>query len=88
MDGTETHPSSKDKKLMNEMSRVWFSDELFSDYQYDATQDSILLIDENGVHLSAQDWDRTENKGIDAKLRNGRLSGLKDQGILMNYLQD
>ncbi|MDE1225396.1 carboxylesterase family protein [Vibrio aestuarianus] len=88
MDGTETHPSSKDKKLMNEMSRVWFSDELFSDYQYDATQDSILLIDENGVHLSAQDWDRTENKGIDAKLRNGRLSGLEDQGILMNYLQD
>ncbi|MDE1222406.1 carboxylesterase family protein [Vibrio aestuarianus] len=88
MDGTETHPSSKDKKLMNEMSRVWFSDELFSDYQYDATQDSILLIDENGVHLSAPDWDRTENKGIDAKLRNGRLSGLKDQEILMNYLQD
>ncbi|MDE1351177.1 carboxylesterase family protein [Vibrio aestuarianus] len=88
MDGTETHPSSKDKKLMNEMSRVWFSDELFSDYQYDATQDSILLIDENGVHLSAQDWDRTENKGIDAKLRNGRLGGLEDQGILMNYLQD
>ncbi|MBD1566862.1 carboxylesterase family protein [Vibrio sp. S12_S33] len=88
MDGTETHPSSKDKKLMNEMSRVWFSDELFSDYQYDATQDSILLIDENGVHLSAQDWDRTENKGIDAKLRNGRLSGLEDQGILINYLQD
>ncbi|KOE82309.1 hypothetical protein ACS86_10665 [Vibrio alginolyticus] len=88
MDGTETHPSSKDKKLMNEMSRVWFSDELFSDYQYDATQDSILLIDENGVHLSAPDWDRTENKGIDVKLRNGRLSGLEEQGILMNYLQD
>ena len=88
MDGTETHPSSKDKKLMNEMSRVWFSDELFSDYQYDATQDSILLIDENGVHLSAPDWDRTENKGIDAKLRNGRLSGLEDQEILMDYLQD
>ena len=88
MDGTETHPSSKDKKLMNEMSRVWFSDELFSDYQYDAAQDSILLIDENGVHLSAQDWDRKENKGIDTKLRNGRLSGLEDQGILMNYLQD
>ncbi|WGK83822.1 carboxylesterase family protein [Vibrio aestuarianus] len=88
MDGTETHPSSKDKKLMNEMSRVWFSDELFSDYQYYTEQDSILLIDENGVHLSAQDWDRTENKGIDAKLRNGRLSGLKDQGILMDYLQD
>ena len=87
MDGTETHPSSKDKKLMNEMSRVWFSDELFSDYQYDET-DSILLIDENGVHLSAQDWDRTENKGIDVKLRNGRLSGLEEQGILMNYLQD
>lgn len=88
MDGTETHPSSKDKQLMNEMSRVWFSDELFSDYQYDATQDSILLIDENGVHLSEQDWDSKENKGVDPALRDGRLTGLDNLGILMNYLQD
>ncbi|CAH8242809.1 hypothetical protein VAEKB19_950001 [Vibrio aestuarianus] len=73
---------------MNEMSRVWFSDELFSDYQYDATQDSILLIDENGVHLSEQDWDSKENKGVDPALRDGRLTGLDNLGILMNYLQD
>ncbi|CAH8240126.1 hypothetical protein VAEKB19_5450004 [Vibrio aestuarianus] len=86
MDGTETHPSSKDKQLMNEMSRVWFSDELFSDYQYDATQDSILLIDEDGQIKTQEDWDMLNNEAIDPKLRNGRLQGLENMGLIGHYL--
>ncbi|WP_431786823.1 carboxylesterase family protein [Vibrio harveyi] len=87
MDGTATHPGAKDKQLMNEISRLWFSDQLFTDYQYNAAQDSVLLIDKSGAHR-AVDWDKTTNEGVDPNLRNGRLSGLEDLGILMNYLQD
>ncbi|MFA0425767.1 carboxylesterase family protein, partial [Vibrio sp. 10N.222.54.A1] len=33
-DGGEIHPTSNEKAMMNEMSRLWFSDELFQSYQY------------------------------------------------------
>lgn len=87
MDGAEMSPSKADKKVMNEMSRVWFSDDLFEAYQYKASEDAVLLIDKNGVHRSNKEWDYSANQGEDPVLRNGRLTGLEEQGILMSYLQ-
>ena len=88
LDGTSVKPNSKDKQLMNEMSRLWFSDKLFNDYQYDAAKDAVLLIDRDGINNSAPGWDKEENAGADPSLRQGRLSGLEELGILMNYLQN
>lgn len=86
MDGTEVHPSSSDKQLMNEMSRLWFSDELFNNYQYNASTDSVLVIDQDGQIKTQEDWDMLNNEAIDPKLRNGRLQGLENMGLIGHYL--
>ncbi|KDN27460.1 para-nitrobenzyl esterase [Vibrio fortis] len=85
-DGTEVRPSKKDQQLMGELSRLWFSEALFDAYRYDITQDEILLIDRNGIQSSGPDWDKFSNEGLDPALRNGRLSGLEDLGILLGYM--
>ncbi|MEZ9631022.1 carboxylesterase family protein [Vibrio breoganii] len=83
-DGSEVKPSSSDKALMNEMSRLWFSDELFDNYQYSDTTDNVLVID--GTEFSDNDttfdWDFVSNPGVDPKLRDGRLTGLEEQGVM------
>lgn len=87
MDGTELHPGSSDKQMMNEMSRVWFTDTLFNDYQYiGEDDDSVLVIDKNGINLSQPSWDRTTNEGVDPALRDGRLTGLESLGLIGHYL--
>ena len=89
MDGTEVHPSSTDKKLMNEISRSWFDETLFSDAnQYNANEDQVLVIDTDGMALSAPNWDKTKNPGKDANLRQGRLTGLENLGLLLNYMPE
>lgn len=89
MDGTETRPSSTDKKLMNEISRSWFDGTLFSDAnKYNANEDRVLVIDADGIALSDRNWDKTNNPGKDNNLRQGRLTGLKEQEILLNYMPD
>ena len=82
-DGSEVRPSSKEKALMNEMSRLWFSDELFQNYQYSDT-DNVLVIDGAGFSENSTtfDWDYVTNPGVDPKLRNGRLTGLTEQGLM------
>ncbi|OEF08561.1 carboxylesterase family protein [Vibrio genomosp. F10] len=77
LDGTEVHPSSNEVALMNQMSRLWFSDALFSDYEYSAQSDSVMVIDDAGEIGLEYDWDRYTNEGIDPELRNGRLTGLE-----------
>ncbi|GEM77791.1 carboxylesterase family protein [Vibrio superstes] len=79
-DGSEVYPSKSDKALMNEMSRLWFSDDLFNNYQYDSS-DNVLVIDGEGF-TTAPDWDYVTNPGVDPKLREGRLTGLEEQGLM------
>ena len=83
-DGSEVRPSSKDKALMNEMSRLWFSDELFEGQQYSDAADNVLVIDGAGFseNSTTLDWDYVTNPGVDPKLREGRLTGLAEEGLM------
>ncbi|PTP77149.1 carboxylesterase family protein [Vibrio splendidus] len=83
-DGSEVNPSSKEKALMNEMSRLWFRDELFQSYQYSDAADNVLVIDSAGFseNSTTLDWDYVTNPGVDPKLREGRLTGLAEQGLM------
>ncbi|CAK1771583.1 Para-nitrobenzyl esterase [Vibrio crassostreae] len=83
-DGSEVRPSSKDKALMNEMSRLWFSDELFEGQQYSDATDNVLVIDGTGFseNSTTLDWDYVTNPGVDPKLRKGRLTGLAEEGLM------
>ncbi|MFA0003702.1 carboxylesterase family protein [Vibrio splendidus] len=83
-DGSDIHPTSNEKTLMNEMSRLWFSDELFQSYQYSDAADNVLVIDGAGFseNSTTLDWDYVTNPGVDPKLREGRLTGLAEQGLM------
>ncbi|MEZ8818694.1 MULTISPECIES: carboxylesterase family protein [unclassified Vibrio] len=83
-DGGEIHPTSNEKAMMNEMSRLWFSDELFQSYQYSDATDNVLVIDGAGFsdNSTTFDWDYVTNPGVDSKLREGRLTGLAEQGLM------
>lgn len=85
LDGSAVAPSKKDKALMAQMSRLWFSDELFDNYRFDASSDSVLEFDQEGGYGLALDWDRYGNAGVDPALSSGRLLGLQELGILVNY---
>lgn len=82
-DGSEIHPTSNEKALMNEMSRLWFSEELFTNYQYSDSADNVLVIESQGFSdNTTYDWDYVTNPGFDPKLREGRLTGLTEQGLM------
>ncbi|MCW8346074.1 carboxylesterase family protein [Vibrio sp. ZSDZ65] len=83
-DGSEVRPSSKDKALMNKMSRLWFSDKLFEVQQYSDAADNVLVIDGAGFseNSTTLDWDYVTNPGVDPKLREGRLTGLAEEGLM------
>ncbi|ARD21236.1 carboxylesterase family protein [Shewanella japonica] len=83
LDGSPVSVSSKDQALMDKMSRLWFSDALFENYQYN--NDSVLLIDEDGIHTFESDWD-SKQPGTDPALRQGRLQGLEDLNLILGYL--
>ncbi|ANO34504.1 carboxylesterase family protein [Vibrio breoganii] len=82
-DGSEIHPNTGEKALMNEMSRLWFSEELFTNYQYSDSADNVLVIEAEGFSdTTTYDWDYVTNPGVDPKLRQGRLTGLEEQGLM------
>ncbi|KNH12242.1 MULTISPECIES: carboxylesterase family protein [Vibrio] len=82
-DGSEIDPTSNEKALMNEMSRLWFSEELFTNYQYSDSADNVLVIESQGFSdNTTYDWDYVTNPGVDPKLREGRLTGLTEQGLM------
>ncbi|WP_285164516.1 carboxylesterase family protein [Shewanella goraebulensis] len=83
LDGSPVSVSSKDQALMDKMSRLWFSDALFENYQYN--NDSVLLIDEDGINTFESDWD-SKQPGTDPALRQGRLQGLEDLNLILGYL--
>uniref|UniRef100_A0A5Q0THU0 Carboxylesterase family protein n=2 Tax=Vibrio algicola TaxID=2662262 RepID=A0A5Q0THU0_9VIBR len=86
VNGLKITPSNKDKALMANMSRLWFSDALFEDFQYRAESDSVLVIEESGDFSTLYEWDKRTQKGLDPELREGRLTGLSDAGILLGYM--
>lgn len=88
LDGTAVSPSKKDKALMANLSRLWFKDDLFNNYQYQTQVDSVLVIDNEGNIALEIDWDRYTQAGDDAALAKGRLSGLEDAGLLSHYLSN
>ncbi|MEH0741060.1 carboxylesterase family protein [Vibrio cholerae] len=87
VNGLEIKPSKKDKALMSTLSRLWFSDELFTDYSYDAGTDTVMIIDEQGEVSLSRHWDKNTQMGLDPQLRNGRLTGLSEANILLGYFQ-
>lgn len=86
LDGTKSFPGSNDRALMNKMSRVWFSKELFDGYRYEQASDDALVIDSDGNMQMQSDWDLNHNPGIDPQLRDGRLHGLNDLELLLHYM--
>lgn len=88
LDGTSVRPTSKDRALMNDMSRLWFSDRLFSDYTYSTQLDNVLSINSDGSLSQEVDWDSVKNAGEDTDMRNGRLQGLNDLGLTLKYIPD
>ncbi|QYJ89748.1 carboxylesterase family protein [Shewanella halotolerans] len=83
--GSKVKPSSTDQQLMNKLSRIWFSDELFTDHQYDTATDRVLTIKADGQVSPVTDWDAEQNSAQDPELRGGRLTGLEHLGLIMNY---
>lgn len=86
IDGSEIKPNSKELALMEELSRLWFSDELFYQHQYDVNQDNVLMINGAAEIVEQTNWDHTAHPGIDPKLRQGRLQGLTDLGLMIPYI--
>ncbi|ELC9520064.1 carboxylesterase family protein [Vibrio alginolyticus] len=86
LDGSNVRPGSKDKAMMNKLSRMWFSERLFEDFQYNSATDRVLLIDNDGGIQSTQDWDNAHQSGIDPKLRQGRLNGLEELGLILSHM--
>ncbi|MFS1489750.1 carboxylesterase family protein [Vibrio splendidus] len=85
LDGTAVSPSKKDKALMKNLSRFWFSDELFDGYEYEASSDNVLVIDEQGEIGAELYWDSYTQAGEDPLLNQGRLNGLEETDILVSY---
>lgn len=86
LNGKSVSPSTKDKLLMSEMSRLWFSDELFTNNQYNTASDNVLTIDTEGKISTKFDWDKQKNEGIDQMLYEGRLDGLNNLGLMLGYM--
>ncbi|QIA65707.1 carboxylesterase family protein [Vibrio astriarenae] len=88
LDGTEVSPTKKDQALMNDMSRLWFSNELFTDHNYSAQLDNVLSIDADGEISEELDWDSTHNKTTTPGFGSGRLQGLNESGLMLQYMTD
>ncbi|WP_135457852.1 carboxylesterase family protein [Vibrio echinoideorum] len=88
LDGSEVSLSSKDQALMNDMSRLWFSDNLFTDYEYSQQQDNVLFVDGDGQITIEDNWDVRFNESEDDSMLNGRLQGLNDLGLTLKYMSD
>ncbi|MBY5943973.1 carboxylesterase family protein [Photobacterium rosenbergii] len=82
--GEKIYPNKQDRELMNTMSRVWFTDALFDDYQRNST-DNVLMINADGQFVEQVDWDSTMNVPKDSRLGNSICDGITEQGILFDY---
>ncbi|MFA0232190.1 hypothetical protein AB4491_24870, partial [Vibrio sp. 10N.261.45.A7] len=88
-DGSEVHPSSNEKTLMNKISRAWFSRDLFNQHPYSASEDNVLVIDRTGINeseYSMGNWDYRNNLSTELWLDKGRLTQLDDEKLTLWYL--
>ncbi|CAK1852865.1 Carboxylesterase family protein [Vibrio crassostreae] len=88
-DGSEVHPSSNEKTLMNKISRAWFSSDLFNQHPYSASEDNVLVIDRTGINeseYSMGNWDYRNNLSTETWLDKGRLTHLDDEKLTLWYL--
>ncbi|WP_427983493.1 carboxylesterase family protein [Agarivorans sp.] len=76
--GTEIVPKQKDKDLMKTVSRLWFSEALFQNYNYSQTTDNVLMVrnvtvngEEQGEVVSVDDWESIVNVGEDPEAMAG-----------------
>jgi para-nitrobenzyl esterase len=83
--GNKVTPSESDAALMDKLSRLWFSDALFDNYQFTTADDSVLVIGADASIQTEADWDRRKQAGLDPELRDGRLSGLESLGLILGY---
>ncbi|MFA0695248.1 carboxylesterase family protein [Vibrio sp. 10N.222.49.C9] len=88
LDGSEVSLSSKDQALMNDMSRLWFSDNLFTDYEYSQQQDNVMFVDGDGQIIIEDNWDARFNGAAHGNMLNGRLQGLNDLELTLKYMPD
>ncbi|WP_394493700.1 carboxylesterase family protein [Shewanella sp. ENK2] len=86
LDGETVSPSKKDTALMEKMSRLWFSDELFEQYQYTVDGDGVLVFDKDGNESYVEGWDQQTHQGLDPALRKGRLTGLENLDLISPYI--
>ncbi|MFA0045832.1 carboxylesterase family protein [Vibrio sp. 10N.261.51.F11] len=88
-DGSEVHPSSNERTLMNKISRAWFSRDLFNQHPYSASEDNVLVIDRTGINeseYSMGNWDYRNNLSTETWLDKGRLTHLDDEKLTLWYL--
>lgn len=82
--GNKINPSDADIALMDKLSRLWFSDALFDNYQFNTADDNVLVVNGETIQLET-DWDKRKQAGVDPELRGGRLSGLENLGLILGY---
>ncbi|MGR5174997.1 carboxylesterase family protein [Vibrio parahaemolyticus] len=75
-----------DKELMNQMSRMWFTDEFFE--QNPTNGQGMLMIeggtkDESSTIEYRNDWDQAMNAGIDERTTDGICGALIDDTIIL-----
>ena len=82
-DGKKIAPNEGDLLLMGEVSRFWFSDDLFNpEYRYQENLDNVLMISNNSaddggeINTNLTEWDATMNKGIDTETLDGICDAL------------
>ncbi|MBY5947787.1 carboxylesterase family protein [Photobacterium rosenbergii] len=76
--------NSSDKALQQEMSRRWFSDDLFNRMQ--DSQD-VMVVTNIGEFDYHADWDTLHNQSIDDSISTGLCTALDQQGILFDYMK-
>ncbi|MEZ9367513.1 carboxylesterase family protein [Shewanella sp. 10N.286.51.B2] len=83
--GNKINPSASDVALMDKLSRLWFSDALFDNYQFTTADDTVLVIGADTSIQVEENWDKRKQAGLDPELREGRLTGLEDLGLILGY---
>ncbi|MCL1143384.1 carboxylesterase family protein [Shewanella gaetbuli] len=76
-DGTALFTTTRDKKLMQSLSRLWFSDALFDDNPYTSANDNVLYIGVESEDIDVlivepqNNWDNIINTSIDPTVSSG-----------------
>ncbi|MDV5168536.1 carboxylesterase family protein [Photobacterium rosenbergii] len=75
--------SNSDKALQQEMSRRWFSDDLFS---HVSDPRDVMVVTNEGRFDYQSSWDEQYNQSIDPSVSTGLCTALGQQDILFDYM--